>query len=316
MNYKSSYFEQLTQEATTIELDYVDYDRWGEPEYDEDEDEDEEDYTPEVLIRASRYCSRKDDNINGYDVFINAIAQHTLSELTLLPDEVVKRVIQRLQQIDERINDAWKILFEHWDRWSKNSFSSLDFEWKFFHFFNIPITRSTGAYDDPHFEKGRTTDSFFWDLHDAMMYKQGAVKWLIWYLKEQTGLSHEEDETDPRNSEQPSPDKSKVEQGPQNQHVFALLCLYIGDEKRESLAEEYGVNLSPKQVQIIDYYRTSLATERTGEGEGYANRKPSTRKKDFEKVIKIIESRGDVEALKRVENEYSMFLETLALGER
>ncbi|HEV7348207.1 hypothetical protein [Telluribacter sp.] len=307
MNYKTSYFEQLTKEATTIEVDYQMNDRWGNPIYDEKREE----YALEMLIRASKYSSKKNGNSSDYDVYINEIAQHTLSELILLPDEVVLRIIKRLQQIDKHINDAWKVLFEYWEKWNNDNFSSFDFEWKFFHLFNIPITRSTGVGEDPNFDKGKTTDSFFWDLHDAMMYKQGAVKWVLWYLKEQMGIPHEEDEQDPKDSKQPSPDNSIGKQQIKNQDVFALLCHYLKDEiDYKELASQYEMPLTDKQMQVIEYYH--YPSNRTGVN---GRKKHKARIKDFENLIQLLCERGDGCRTQKAKEDYSVYLENHERGD-
>lgn len=207
MEYKNSYFAEFTQEVTTIELDYLNHGRYGHRYYDNSHSDD--DGESPMLIRASKYSSVKGIGANDYDVKINEIAQHTLNELTLQSDEILFRVVKRLIQLDEHINDAWKLYFEQFELWSAGKFSSLNFEWKFFHFFNIPVTRSTGFMDDPSFEKGETTSDFFMDLHDAMMYKQGAIKWVLWHLREQLGIAHDEEERNPKKSGLPSVDNNR-----------------------------------------------------------------------------------------------------------
>jgi hypothetical protein len=308
MEQKPNYFIQLTTEASTIELDYTNLDRWGHHVFDEDEE------TPVQLIRASKYSSVLRDGANSYEVFIKDLAQKANAELTFAPSEVHERAVKMLEQSDERIDEAWKVFLEHWDKWAQRRFSSFGFELKYFHFFNIQRTRTVGAYEEADFEKGKTTDNFFWDLHDAMMYKQEAVKWLLWQLKPQ-----EQDEEPDTTDEQPTqPQEQEDEPGqPQqsgkeparlkiNQHVFALLCHYLEDETVADLAKELDAKLSKKQYQLIGYYILSI--HRKGAGPGFNGVSQEQRDKNFQLVMDILRDRGIKDALERAQNDYSEFL--------
>lgn len=299
MDYKNSYFAEFTKEVTTIELDSVEFDRWGEVEYDEDD-------KPIQIMRASRYTSKKNELAKNYDVYINQIAQHTLNELTLQRDDVLKRIVNRLAQMDDHIDDAWKVYFEQNKLWWDGKFSSLDFEWKFFHFFNIPVTRSAGMMENPDFEKGKTTDNFFWDIHDAMMYKQGAVKWVLWHLREQLGVQHPQEEVEPKDNNLPSVDRRITKKITQD--VFAQLyhyCLSVDPKvDRTELAARYEISVTQKLNDRISYYH--YPNSRTGAGsEGSKTYK--TRFLDFEAVIALLKEEGNSDAARRAETEFSAF---------
>lgn len=303
MDYKNSYFAEFTKEVTTIELDYTEFDRRGEDMYDEDDQ-------PIQLIRASRYASTKWERAENYDTFINEIAQHTLNELTLQTNEVLIRIVKRLAQMDAHINDAWKIYFKQYELWRGGQFSSLDFEWKFFHFFNISVSRSAGMMEDPDFEKGKTTDDFFSDIHDAMMYKQGGVKWVLWHLREQLGIEHSKEEEDPKSSDLPSVDRSG--KNPYNQHVYALIYNYIGNNvEKEQLEKEFDFTMTAKQKQLIRYYE--IAPNRKGQGGGKGYR---ARIDDFKSVIKLLQAKGYSDAARNAEEEYLAYQNTCEKGEK
>lgn len=309
MDYKGSYFEELTNEVTTIQVDFVDYDRYGNVDYTED-------LEPVILIRASQYTSKNDSESGKYSIYINNIAQHTLHEISLLSNDVVKRMLRRFEQIDERIDKAWKELFKHWGLFTDQKFSALDFQWTFYGYFNIPIEASAGYMDNQNFDKGITTDSFFWDLHDAMMYKQGAVKWILWHLKDHVEIEAESEPESKPESEDLTNEVNEVDSLPsldnldssnklslmQVAMVYQYLKLTINSEHEgNDIALRYGWKSGKKLKQNFDSLHTTRerTTLKTDHITAYRNKS-----NDFKKTIFHLNSLNKVEEAKEAERDF------------
>ncbi len=218
MRYKQTYFEQFIEEATTIQIDYTTFNRIGEevivpnnrqpiliPGSLLDDGVLISMNRPDKIIRASRYSSLRGEGkpeSSNYDTFLNSLATHTISEATFLKTKAAKKRIATLTGIDKKITEAKKILARHRNLWHGGKFQSFFFESEFFPYFNIPGTQTMAVGINPNFRDGITTEDFFWDLQDAIIYKQRAVKKVIEGLKEQNAII-DENESESKRKQRP-----------------------------------------------------------------------------------------------------------------
>ncbi len=304
MNYKGSYLEELTKEVTSISLEYVNFDRWGEVEY-------ADDIKPLTLIRAPIYSSKESPEGGDYDNFINRISQHALNEITVLSKEVVERVVKRLDQLDKHIDRAWTVYFKHWGLFSDGKFSSLQFQWDFFHFFNIPITNRAGIMENPNFDKGITTDNFFWDLHDAMMYKQGAIKLIVSSLRIQLDGSRDQTEEQvvtlndgEESGDEPKPLERKP---PLSIKQLALIHFYLNsslsfDEIHEML-ESYGhSSVKAYENELRDCTKINKRVGKVNNRKSY-----TSISNNFKEVIQYLANHGKLDEADKASKDLELF---------
>ncbi|QIP12232.1 hypothetical protein G8759_06110 [Spirosoma aureum] len=164
INNRGSYIAELIHELTNIDIDSSNIDRYGHFV--------DESNTNIIAIRASRYSSRI-DGIEAYDYYINNIVEQVLTELAFISFEECQRFLKRLALISEKFSKAWTLYFEHLHFFYEGNFSAQNFELNFFHLFNIPINNK--GLGGVNFFNLKTTDDFWSDLHDALMYKEGAL---------------------------------------------------------------------------------------------------------------------------------------------
>ena len=183
-NTKGSHLSELIHELTNMDIDSSNISRHGDFVNDEDMNE--------KAIRLSRYVSSSTD-LASYSRYARNLVQQSVTELTFMSERECEQVFKRFDLLSERFTKAWDLYFKHHELFYEGKFSSLEFEWAFFHLFNIPIRRS-GAMDVSDFGELKTTGDFWSDLHDALMYKQGMLLELSHDLREIYNIPQPENE--------------------------------------------------------------------------------------------------------------------------
>ncbi len=182
LTYKGSYFEIFVKELTSLDIDFSTFDEYGYPQfaYDEKgllyEDAQTGEARMQKIWRASKYSQRE----GTYSEYMDRLGQDVLSELSLIDPIQAQSILKRLELLQNNITKAWKVYFDEFHKFQSQDFDSWDFELKFFHLFGLKASR----FNMDSYSKGSITQTFWWELQDALMYKEGALKLLVYHLKE------------------------------------------------------------------------------------------------------------------------------------
>jgi hypothetical protein len=123
-----------------------------------------------------------------YESHISNLENRAIVDLLSLPVENIKMQYRLLLIIKEDLSKALKTLFSLAERDRQGQMNKIDLEIEFYPFFNVP----------PH-ESGNISQDFIYDLHDAIMFKRGAVSSLIWHIENVLGIKKEEPKKDVAN---------------------------------------------------------------------------------------------------------------------
>jgi hypothetical protein len=125
----------------------------------------EEVETLEVKVKNGFYdLSQYDQKDSGYDSKIIRLQQLALSEILLLKPEQIRRQLKRIEQIQDRFERFWKKFSELYHNFDNGTLDSLYLELEILPLF---ITAKIG--------RASITLEFIFDLHDAIMYKDGCL---------------------------------------------------------------------------------------------------------------------------------------------
>ena len=161
-------YHTLIKEVTTIEWDKSQLDRFGE-EY--------PGKTDAWAIRASRYNQREQKE--NYGNQLDDLRERVYNELSILPDDQIRKCIKRLTLLsNEYIDKYFPEYFKFGSLWYSGEFKAMDFELKFFPWFKMQAIHVYYP-DSQDFNDLVTTEDFFYDLQDALMYKHGIILHLI-----------------------------------------------------------------------------------------------------------------------------------------
>lgn len=124
-----------------------------------------------------------DQTTANYDAEVIKLREIALTTLLQLNSDQIQFNVNRLQLLDERMSRFWKWFSEENKKHREGEFSTSEFLYFLNRYLQVNRTKfevMTSWLED--------TQSFLHDLHDAMMYKQAGVKYLLYEIKEITGI--------------------------------------------------------------------------------------------------------------------------------
>lgn len=126
-----------------------------------------------IAYDVSHYHHKKSD----YRSKITRFQQEAFTEISLLTSEQNKNLLKRLDQIEKRFSDAWKLYGELFSSFKSNKLTSIDLDIKLPALFIIPKHK-----------EGKITHEFMLDLQDTLMFKNGSLSGLISQMKKLIGI--------------------------------------------------------------------------------------------------------------------------------
>lgn len=134
-------------------------------------------YISQILtlnIRGSREVSLRHYSQfeSNYENELKELQQLALNELPLNDYKQIKSRILRLEEINNRFKEFWKVYKKWFSQFEKDEFDIFDFNEKLNNYFIIQKSGAT-----------KISINTFYQLHDAVMFKQGSLLGIIERLK-------------------------------------------------------------------------------------------------------------------------------------
>ncbi len=124
-----------------------------------------------------------DQSTSNYEADTAEIRRLALTVILLLSKEQIQFTVNRLQLINEKLTDFWKFYSEQFKKYRENEFSTDEFIYYLGGYFTLNIPKN-GIHTS---SMGRVND-FLVNLHDAVMFKQGGVKYILYEIKSITNI--------------------------------------------------------------------------------------------------------------------------------
>jgi len=171
---------------------------------------------------------------SNYENKLKKLQQLALNDLSLLDQSQIKLVIKRLEEINGRFDKFWKVYKKWFSQFEKQEFDIYDFKGKLNQYFTVQKS-----------SLNIISKNTFFQLHDAVVFKQGSLLGLIEQVRQLIGL------------------KKPLREGPTKQAI-GLFCQLInateiitrgGSMSKatycEKVCESYGIHFTLKVRQHL-----------------------------------------------------------------
>jgi len=172
---------------------------------------------------------------SNYENKLKKLQQLALNDLSLLDQSQIKLIIKRLEEINGRFDKFWKVYKKWFSQFEKQEFDIYDFKDKLNQYFTVQKS-----------SLNIISKNTFFQLHDAVMFKQGSLLGLIEQVSQLIGL------------------KKSSREGPTKQAI-GLFCQLInatgiitrgGSMSKETyckkVCESYGIHFTLKVRQHLE----------------------------------------------------------------
>lgn len=119
----------------------------------------------------------------NYDAEVKKMQELALSVILMFNLEQIQFNANRLQLINERLTRFWSWYIEQLGKIRENTFDHSEFMYYLSNYLTINHSRH-----DVTLSWVQDIESFVFDLHDAVMYKQGYIKHLLFQIKSITDI--------------------------------------------------------------------------------------------------------------------------------
>jgi len=128
--------------------------------------------TDSFILKASKSKELTLDHYSqiesNYENKLKKLQQLALNDLSLLDQSQIKLIIKRLEEINGRFDKFWKVYKKWFSQFEKQEFDIYDFKDKLNQYFTVQKS-----------SLNIISKNTFFQLHDAVMFKQGSLLGLI-----------------------------------------------------------------------------------------------------------------------------------------
>lgn len=167
-------------------------------------------------LDLSRYMQTND---TAEDIELRQLQQYALTEILMFDNVAIQKQLNRMEQIKQRFEKFWEIYFGKVTEFENGTLDEQLF-----------IEKIKGLFIVPKFPDGQITLDFIFDLHDAIMYKDGYLLGFMEQVK--------------KSQQAPKPDKTFTAH------------LTIDENKKQPFADQLKSkysNLTGKDLAIMFY---------------------------------------------------------------